>query len=299
LAVNFEEELELMVPPQPIEPLYYGEMRIDLSEGVNKISLPNCDKVEIKVVRLKDGNCKCLVHPLGDTIPVKVNGQRLQADEQVVLSKGDNLEIEKICLRAGKPGMLTRLSHEKSDGSEEAKDSKPRPQKERNFIWFNTAIAFVVLMGATIYLWPPKTVKEQIKGNDQPAELKDTVKRPVIKEEIKNSGKTVDKDEVKGKKKTANLKDVANKPSGGLSSLSDFDLEKKALDGSVDAQYEFGARLIKQRGVNNYIRGIKYLKLAANNGSSRAKTALPKIINSLQQRANDGDSVSYYILKSI
>lgn len=297
LAVNFEEELEPAAPPQPIEPLYYGEMRIDLNEGINNIALPNCDKAEIKVVRLKDGNSKCLVRPLSDT-PVMVNRQQLLADEQVALSKGDYLEIGKTVLRAGEPGTIT--PEPETDAPAERNTSEPqKPKKERNYIWFNTAIAFVALMGATIYLWPSKTVNEQVKGNDQFAELKDTTKRPIIKEERKDSGKTVDKDKVKGKEKSANPNGDVSKPSGVLSKMTDFELEKKALGGSVDAQYELGARLIKRGGINNSVRGIKYLKLAANNGSSKARTALSKIIPSLQERANNGDSISYYILKSI
>ena len=93
LAVNFEEELEPTAPPQPIEPLYYGEMRIDLQEGINQIPLADCNHVEIKVVRLKDGGSKCMVRPLSESHPVKVNNQQLQADEQVVLTNGDQLQV--------------------------------------------------------------------------------------------------------------------------------------------------------------------------------------------------------------
>lgn len=297
LAVNFEEELEPAAPPQPIEPLYYGEMRIDLSEGINNITLPNCDKAEIKVVRLKDGNSKCLVRPLSDT-PVIVNRQQLLADEQVALSKGDYLEIGKTVLRAGEPGTINPEPPTPPKGNSPVPQ---KPKKERNFIWLNTAIAFVILMGATIYLWPKESGNKTVTGDKPLAQLEDTTKGRKVAEEPKDSGRSTgkDKDKDKGRHVITDSGAEKGKKSGGLSSLSDFDLEKKALSGSVDAQYELGARLIKRGGVNNYIRGIKYLRLAANNGSSKAKTALPKIINSLQQRANDGDSASYYILKKI
>lgn len=295
LAVNFEEELEPAAPPQPIEPLYYGEMRIDLNEGINNIALPNCDKAEIKVVRLKDGNSKCLVRPLSD-IPVKVNRQQLQAEDKVALSKGNYLEIGKTVLRAGEPGTITPAP----PTPETEKPSEPqKPKKESNRIWFFTALAFVVLLGATVILWPSDNVKEQLEDNKQLAHLKDTTKGRTIKEEAKDKDDIKGKDKDKGKGKSKDTDEKPSVPQGNLSSMSDFDLEKKALDGSVDAQYGLGARLIKRGGVNNYIRGIKYLKLAARNGSSKAKTALSKIINSLQQRANDGDSASYYILKKI
>jgi len=297
LAVNFEEELEPAAPPQPIEPLYYGEMRIDLNEDINNIALPNCDKAEIKVVRLKDGNSKCLVRPLSD-IPVKVNRQQLQAEEQVALSKGDYLEIGKTVLRAGEPGSISPAP----PTPEIEKTSEPqKPKKESNHIWFFTALAFVVLLGATVILWPKESANSLPDNKELFAQSKDTTKRPETKEELKGSGKedTKGKSDDKGKLRTEEIVEKTSKPSGPLPSMSDFDLEKKALDGSVDAQYELGARLIKRGGINNSIRGIKYLKLAANNGSSKAKNALVRIINSLQQRANDGDSASYYILKKI
>ena len=295
LAVNFEEELEPAAPPQPIAPLYYGEMRIDLNEGINNITLPNCDKAEIKVVRLKDGNSKCLVRPLSD-IPVKVNRQQLQAEEQVALSKGDYLEIGKTVLRAGESGTITPAP----PTLEIEKTSEPqKPKKESNHIWFFTALAFVVLLGATVILWPSDNANDQLKDNKQLAILKDTTKGRTINEEAKGKDDAKGKNKDKGNSKIEEVVEKTPKPSGGLSSLSDFDLEKKALDGSGDGQYELGARLIKRGGINNSIRGIKYLKLAARNGSSKAKTALSKIINSLQQRANDGDSASYYILKKI
>ena len=66
LAVDFQEEEKPEIPLKPLEALYYGEMRIDLHEGTNQISLPACDALEIKVVRLKDGNSKCLVRVLDD-----------------------------------------------------------------------------------------------------------------------------------------------------------------------------------------------------------------------------------------
>ncbi len=296
LVVNFKEELEPAAPPQPIEPLYYGEMRIDLNEGINKIVLPDCDKAEINVVRLKDGNSKCLVRPLSD-IPVIVNRQQLQAEEQIALSKGDYLEIGKTVLRAGEPGTITPEPFTPETG----KYSDPqKPKQERNHIWLFTALAFVALMGATVLLWPKENVIIE-PDNNLLSHLKDTTKGRTIKDGEKDTGKEIIKDKDKDKRRGKIEEPVGNtpKPSGSLSSISDFDLEKKALDGSVDAQYELGARLIKRGGINNHIRGIKYLKLAANNGSSKAKAALIRIINSLQQRANDGDSISYYILKKI
>ena len=293
LAVNFEEELEPLAPLQPIEPLYYGEMRIDLKEGVNKISFPDSDKVEIKVVRLKDGNSKCMIRPLSDTTLIKVNGQQLQADEQIVLSKGDYLEIGKTCLRAGELGSLTPSSQDNSDDQGGEQPTKPHPQKERNYVWLYAVLAFVALMGATILLWPKEPAKSNL--NQELAQVLDTVKG------IDTISKV--EPEVKGVKKDISIKrDSGEKPQvkpNDVSSLSEYDLERLAVKGDIEAQYEIGVKLIKKGGVSNVVRGINYLKAAAKNGSSKARTALSKAINSLQKQANQGDSISYYILKSI
>ena len=288
LAVNFEEELEPLAPPQPIAPLYYGEMRIDLQEGINKIALPDSDKVEIKVVRLKDGNSKCLVRPLDDTISVRVNGQQLQREEQVALSKGDYLEIGKTALRAGEPGLLIPDIH----APEERKSSEPqKPKKEHNFIWLNTAIAFVVLMGATIYLWPSKndTGKDMPKPEKE-AQVTDTTKKKPSDVVYKPKKDTVRPSVVSPK---------AEPRSKDHSKMSDYDLEMLAGKGDTEAQYALGVNLIKRGGVCNVVRGINYLKLAAGNGSSKAKAALGKAISSLQKQASQGDSISYKILENI
>lgn len=288
LAVNFEEELEPAAPPQPIEPLYYGEMRIDLNEGVNKISLPNCDKAEIKVVRLKDGNSKCLVRPLGE-IPVIVNRQQLLADEQVALSKGDYLEIGKTVLRAGDPGTI---NPEPPTPPTQIAPKPKKPEKDRSYVWLNTAIAFVILMGATIYLWPSQT--DTGKDLPNPGE--------VIAQVADSMEKKPSDNVVKPKKDTVRHPVVPPKPevkAKDYSKMSDYDLEKLSSQDDAEAQYTIGVRLIKKGGISNVIRGINYLKAASNNNFSKARVALDKAINSLQNKANNGDSISYYILKKI
>lgn len=293
LAVNFEEELEPLAPPQPIEPLYYGEMCIDLKEGVNKIALPESDKAEIKVARLKDGSTKCLIRPLSDDIPVKVNGQQLQEDEQVALSKGDYLEIGNTRLRHGEPGAITPSGQDDSGKQGGQQPPKPRPQKERNYIWLYTALAFVALMGATIYLWPKDPVKP--KPDPEIAQVLDTVRGIDTISKVETKVKDVKKD-ISSKRDPGESSQVMP---NDVSSLSEYDLERSAVKGDTEAQYVLGVKLIKKGGISNVVRGINYLKAAANNGSSKAKIALGKAINSLQKQANQGDSISYYILKSI
>lgn len=290
LAVNFEEDLEPLAPPQPIEPLYYGEMRIDLKEGVNKIALQDCDNAEIKVVRLKDGYCKCMVRPLSKTIPVKVNGQLLQADEQVVLKKGDYLEIDKTCLRAGEPGTLTPSSREKSDDSEETKDPKPRHKKERNFIWLYAALAFVALMGATIYLWPTEQVRDNLQAGKLVVQDSDTtVNEPTTNMVVKP--KDTLKHEVKSPVTPPKTLSMT------IEKMSDYDLEQLANKGDVEAQFEFGRRKINNKDSVSVVMGINYLKKATRNGSSKAKDKLDELFRRLMNESARGNSTAKNILK--
>ena len=71
------------------------------------------------------------------------------------------------------------------------------------------------------------------------------------------------------------------------------------MNGNVDAQYELGNRLVHGSNPSAIVRGVRYLRMAANNGSSKAKDVLNKAIKVIQQKAQDGDSIAYYILKSI
>ena len=290
LAVNFNEELQPAAPPQPIAPIYYGEMRIELQEGVNHISLPDCDHIELKVVRLKDGNSKCLLKPLGESCSVKVNDVMVQAEEQVVLSIGDYIQTCNTCLTFGKPGEL------KTATLKPQPSPKPQPRKPlRNVIssiWLYSAVACVVLMVATILLWP----KEKTETSQElPVETCDTMVTLPVQEPKRSS-----KEPERPSKQAAKPLAVSPKaPTTAAKPLSDFELEKKALGGDAEAQYELGNRLVHKEGPSNIIRGIKYLRMATQNGSSKARTVMNKAVNALKQRAERGDSISYYILQAI
>ena len=291
LAVNFEEELEPAAPPQPIEPLYYGEMRIDLNEGVNKISLPNCDKAEIKVVRLKDGNSKCLVRPLGE-IPVIVNRQQLLADEQVALSKGDYLEIGKTVLRAGEPGTI---NPEPPTPPTQIAPKPKKPKKDRSYVWLYTAIAFVMMMGATIILWEKEPIKP--KPIEEIAQEADSVDNIETTEE-KVASETGNKVICGGSKDSGNSgNERIEQKKVNYKEKSDYELEQLANKGDVEAQYEFGRRKIGHNDSVSVVIGIKYLKEASNNGSSKAQIKLNDVFRRLMNESARGNSTANNILK--
>ena len=154
-------------------------------------------------------------------------------------------------------------------------------------------MAFVLLMGATIFLWPKDPVKS-VADQVMP-QVVDTVGGIDTISKVRTNAKDVKKDistnVYPGKKTQVKSDDLAT--------MSEYDLERLANKGDIETQYVLGVKLIKRGGVSNVVRGINYLKAATDNGSQKAKTALNKAVNSLQKQANQGDSIAYYILKSI
>ena len=84
-------------------------VRNSKNEAVKRITCPNCKKqlavtfheepkpaqyVEIKMVQLADGSQKTIVRALTDDHIIKVNGERLLKDDEVVLGPDDQLEID-------------------------------------------------------------------------------------------------------------------------------------------------------------------------------------------------------------
>jgi hypothetical protein len=287
LAVDFQEEEKPVAPSKPLESLYYGEMRIALQEGVNQISLPGFDHVELKVARLKDGNSKCLVSVIKEGKPVFVNGEPLEKGDEIALAVGDKLTVGENTLIFGNSGNAIEKPKEES---EKPTSEKPKKQSQLSQ-WVIALAALVVAVVAVVQFWPSKEEKA----------------KPVIAQTsnidsiglITSFPKKTDNPKPESKAKSQEKPKTLEKTQESPKTISDYDLEKQASKGDTEAQYDLGVKLIKRGGMSNVVRGIKYLKLASNNGSSKAKTALSKAILSLQKQADAGDSISYYILKSI
>lgn len=293
LSVDFREELQTAVPQKPLGALYHGEQRLELREGINQIPLSGCEYVEIQVVRLNDGNSKCLVRPLSIHHVVKVNGQPLMANDKVVLAIGDELLTGDTLLVYGKPGHNTIQASPTSfvkPNDSKIPSKPPRPDKDYTKWWVGLA-AFIVAVLA-IWTFRPTSVKP--------------VPSPV--NAMKDSGQIIkdQKDTIaKDNRPKGNVKEIGKEKTPledkgqSLSNKSDYDLELLASKGDAEAQLELGNRLIRREGVNNVIRGIKNLRLASLNGSSKAQSVLNKAISALQRRAAEGDSVANSILMSI
>jgi TPR repeat protein len=82
-----------------------------------------------------------------------------------------------------------------------------------------------------------------------------------------------------------------------VASMSEYDLERMAMKGDAEAQCLLGKRWVNKGDSTNVVKGIKYLKQAAHNGSSEAKSALNKVYATLQQSATHGSTTASNILR--
>jgi ssDNA-binding Zn-finger/Zn-ribbon topoisomerase 1 len=279
LAVDFQEEEKPEIPLKPLEALYYGEMRIDLQEGTNQIPLPACDALEIKVVRLKDGNSKCLVHALNDEPAVLVNEEALGKEDEVALSIGDEIKIGETILTYGQQGKVLP--------SQPPTPPAPKTPKHRRWPYVVIALAAIVVCMFAVKHFNTKKVEnplvevadtptsKHIENNDPPSNPPTEERRRVKKVE----------EEV--------VKEV------DYTKLSQYDLVQLANKDDARAQYELGKRYVKGEGSNTVVLGINYLKEASRNGLSEAQGTLINVINRLQRKADNGDSIAYQILMSI
>ena len=285
LTVDFPKEENLSgASVFPLGSLYYGDMCITLHEEVNPIQLPGFENVKIKVVRLIGGNTKCLVSVADKGTSVYVNEQVLEMDDEIALSIGDTLKVGNNSLTFGKPGKVIDNLQEDSQNSVSTEEPKKQHQRHQ---WAIAGITMVAALLIVWLLWPSKG-KPEVSPTEKTT-IADSIKKDTTQKKAE-APKSVSQD--KGKDKTEKV-DTPPEPT------SEFELEQQALKGNVSAQIELGSRLIRRSGSSNVIRGIKYLRLAANNGSSEAQSTLTKVINTLQRQADRGDSIAYQILMSI
>ena len=280
LAVDFQEEEKPEIPLKPLEALYYGEMRIDLQEGTNQMPLPACEALEIKVVRLKDGNSKCLVHALNDEPAVLVNGEALGKEDEVALAIGDEIKIGETILTYGQQGKVLP--------SQPPTPPAPKTPKHRRWPYVVIALAAIVVCMFAIKHFNTKKVENPL------VEVGDTPTTKHIEKIDSPVNPSTDKERRRVKVIEGEvIKEV------DYTKLSQYDLVQLANKNDARAQYELGKRYVKGEGSNSVVLGINYLKEASRNGSSDAQSTLINVINRLQRKADNGDSIAYQILMSI
>lgn len=288
LAVTFADNPKPSIKPQPIGHLYEGQTAHQLFEGVNPVPHVASGLVELRVLRLADGSCKHILRALTAEQKVLVNGLPLQQEDEVVLSRGDELEIDLQHFTFDKPGK-TQLPP--TPPVEKTGSSMPELPEPNHRIWLILAgvvVIFGVLWWAVSALHHPEMTMP--RDLDTAFVKKDTVKpAKTTRQEPKETP------QAKEPKKTESLSEQKS----DMTSMSLYSLELQANKNDVDAQYELGKRLVHSSGSKNIIMGINWLRKASRNGSSQARQTMNKALNSLKNKAAQGDSVAIYILNSI
>lgn len=183
LAITFDNT------SAPVGSLYKGSTRYQLNEGSNAVPGVPSGIVELRVIRLKDGTIKHILRVLTGEQKVKVNGQSLMQDDEVVLQQGDELTMDVIVLSFDKPqtNHVDSLgqTHEHAPATPKPTKDEHKPSKPSWLLWpvFITAVALLF-----IYLWPSKLVQ-------QPKTVVEDTIDEVIREpeSAKNEDKETDK----------------------------------------------------------------------------------------------------------
>ena len=297
LSVDFQEKEP--VTPKPLEALYYGALRIEMQEGINQIPLPSCDCIEINVVRLNDGNSKCLVRTKSPQHKLFVNGKVLSAEDQVSLASGDELRTGNTILTFGVPGNVD-ISSPPTEPLEENETEtvidSDKPSHNNYKAFFITLIVVAVIFGGWLLLNKFKST-DTSKSNIPPAII-DTIKTEKREAVSPTSPKWEVADDKATKNKNVENQSV-NPPKAQSETLSDYQLEINASKGDTEAQFELGNRLIRKTGKSNVLKGLNYLKLAAQNGSQKARSTYRGAVSIIRQKAENGDEVANEILMSI
>ena len=284
------------------------EVKNSKNEAVKRIVCPNCQKqlavtfreepkpaqfVEIKMVQLSDGTTKTIVRVLTDEHEIKVNGEILQKDDEVVLASGDNLQVD------GRQWMPQQTSPQvskpapspiPSPTSSPVPESALTPTPKSNNRWLIYVAAVVVAILAFV-LWHKMSNKAELPL--APEAIQSVITDSMAKAEQMPTTKKSDKPEQKQKEKA---KENAA-PKTDLNHLSNYELERMAMSGNAEAQYLIGKRWVNLKDSVNVVKGIKYLKLASQNGSSDARSALRSVYAALQQSAANGSSMAENILR--
>lgn len=285
LAVTFHDEAEAKprncLSPLPV--LFYGQMRIELQEGANQMPLPDSEGIAVRVVRLKDGNCKCLVSANRENT-VRVNDEYLLAGDEVALSDGDLLRFGNTTLSFNKP--VETGSVGPVPPTDETKTGRADNPLKHKIWWIAVAACMVVLMLMAVVKFWPKEEKTVITSPPVKVEKEENA--------VQNPGHTGSGmsggNNGGGEEKKVNRIDYDK--------LSDLELELRAKD-DVTAQFKIGKRYVNRKDSINIVKGTNYLKLARRNGSAEARKALLKVELSLRRDADNGNSHAANLLEVI
>lgn len=150
----------------PVGSLYDDKTRYQLNEGANAIQGIPSGLVELRVVRLKDRTPKHILRVLTGEQKVKVNGQCLMQEDEVVLQQGDEMTIDGKSFCFEKPltnhGICLHDNEQQQQSSSVYPESKEEPKSSKSFRFLWIALALVVTL-LVLFLWPQKIVRQSIK----------------------------------------------------------------------------------------------------------------------------------------
>ncbi len=289
LAITFhgEETYEQKTDAATLPALYYGQMRIALQEGQNKIPLSDAENLAIRVVRLNDGNCKCLVSAKRDNT-VRLNDEYLLLNDEVALSDGDLLYIGKTVLSFNNP--FDTDSVIKDNPPIPGPDPKPIPPTPSNHNWWIAVVACIAAMVLIAVLWPKEEKDVNKAIPEQKEEKKDSG--------IQTSG-TSDNVTEKKKKDEGTIKRRSSNDEITIIEIGESELEQLAGNGDVNAQYKLGKLWVNRKDSINIVKGCNYLKLASLNGHNEARRVLQDVKSTLREAANNGNTHAENLLKVI
>ncbi|MBR6826851.1 MAG: hypothetical protein IKM76_01630 [Prevotella sp.] len=293
---NCKKQLDVDFREKPVKPtttsvalphLYYNQMAITLQEGSNRIPIPDCEHLELKLVLLQDGSCKCIVSPLSAEHPVWINGEQMELEDKTVLSVGDEIRIGN-----------TTLVYEKA-AKETVPDEPtiPAPPKRKarliNYGWLMGGATLAIAIILALVLWP--------KGDQEPVTEPILAVDPNVEPPIGNVDESETEDTDGGKKDPPITPPVDKKTKEEkVPSVKDMNLLELELaannDNNIEAQYELGRRKINSADSASIVLGINYLKKAISNGSAVAQQELERTRQKLQQGAANGNTAYQYIL---
>ena len=287
------------------------DVRNSKNEAVKRITCPNCHKqlavtfheepkpaqfVEIKMVQLADGSQKTIVRALTDDHVVKVNGEQLLKDDEVVLAPGDKLEIDDTNGTFTNDGYVTYQQPQHAPTSQPQTPTIPKTlpleSSEKTSSRWPIYAAFIVGIVVTFAVWELST-QQPSQTAVQPIVAADTV-ADTPKEQPKVDDSPAPKPQPLAKETNIPEQQPAKT---NVASLSNYELERLAMSGNVEAQCLLGKRWVSLHDSVNVVKGIQYLKLAARNGSTEAKNTLRTVYTALQQSASNGSTTAANILR--
>lgn len=289
---NCKKQLDVDFREKPTEPaitnvalphLYYNQMAITLQEGSNRIPIPDCEHLELKLVLLQDGSCKCIVSPLSAEHPVWINGEQMELEDKTVLSVGDEIRIGDTTLVYGQAAKATFPDE----------PTIPAPPK-RKYGWLIGGATLAIAIILALVLWP--------KGDQEPVTEPILAVDPNVEPPIGNVDESETEDTDGGSKKKQKKDIIKNneKKEEKIPSVKDMNLVELELaannENNVEAQYELGRRKTSSTDSVSIVLGINYLKKAIINGSTAAQQELERTRQKLQQGAANGNTAYQYIL---